>query len=302
MTEQNTRLGIWLMVATTLIFAAQDGISRHLASEYSVLMVVMIRFWFLGAFVMAMAARRAGGLRRAAISARPGLQLVRALLLTAEICVMIAGFTVLGLIESHAVFISYPLLVAALSGPVLGEKVGWRRWGAIGIGFVGMLIILQPGMAVFSPHALIPLLAAFMFALYGLLTRFVARHDTSEVSFFWTGVAGAVIMTAVGIWFWEPMTGGDWAWMGILCCTGVAGHWTLIKSYEVAEASAVQPFAYLQLVFGASIGFFVFDEVLRWNVVVGAVFVVAAGLFTLWRARQVAAGPTPVLPGDPTGR
>jgi drug/metabolite transporter (DMT)-like permease len=84
---------------------------------------------------------------------------------------MVLAFTLIGLVETHAVFTTYPLLVAALSGPVLGEKVGWRRWTAIAIGFVGVLIILQPGAGVFSPVALVPLLAAFMFALYALLTR-----------------------------------------------------------------------------------------------------------------------------------
>ena len=285
MIAQNTRLGIWLMITTTLIFAAQDGISRHLAAEYNVLMVIMIRYWFFAAFVIAIAARQAGGVRRAAATRQLWVQAFRGVLLATEVCVMVLGFTYLGLVESHAVFIAYPLLIAALSGPVLGEHVGWRRWAAIAVGFAGVLIILQPGVRVFQPAALIPLLAAFMFALYGLLTRYVARLDSAAVSFFWTGTTGAVALTLVGIWMWEPMTAPDWGWMGILCVTGVMGHWTLIKCYEVAEASAVQPFAYLQLVFASAVGITVFDEVLRLNVVVGAAVVAAAGLFTLWRAR-----------------
>ncbi|MFC7703090.1 DMT family transporter [Plastorhodobacter daqingensis] len=285
MTEQNTRLGIWLMVATTLVFALQDGVSRHLAEEYNVLMVVMIRYWFFAAFVITLAARKAGGVRKAAATRQPLVQIFRGLLLAAEVCVMVVAFTQLGLVESHAVFTSYPLLVAALSGPVLGEKVGWRRWTAIGIGFVGVLIILQPGVAVFSPLAMIPLLAAFMFALYGLLTRYVARQDSSAVSFFWTGVTGAVAMTVTGLWFWEPMQPGDWVWMGVLCCTAALGHWLLIRCYEVAEASAVQPFAYLQLVFVTILGITVFGETVQLNVAIGAAVVVGAGLFTLWRQR-----------------
>ena len=288
MTEQNTRLGIWLMIATTLVFALQDGISRHLAGEYSVFMVVMIRFWFFAVFVTAMAARKAGGLRNAVRSHHPMLQITRGVLLAAEVCVMVVAFVMLGLVESHAVFTSYPLLVAALSGPVLGEKVGWRRWTAIGIGFVGVLIILQPGVRVFSPAALVPLLSAFMFALYGLLTRYVSRRDTASVSFFWTGAAGAVAMTPLGLWAWEPMTRADWGWMGFLCCTAAFAHWLLIRAYEVAEASAVQPFAYLQLVFASGIGIFVFGEALHLNVAIGAAVVVCAGLFTLWRQRVTA--------------
>ncbi len=288
MIEQNTKLGIWLMLATTLVFAVQDGLSRYLAGEYNVYMVIMIRFWFFGLLVVVISARKAGGLRAAARTSQPFLQGFRALLLVTEICVLVAAFIVLGLVETHAVFACYPLLIAALSGPVLGEHVGWRRWTAIGIGFVGVIIILEPGVSVFEPEAIVPLIGALMFALYGLLTRYAARRDTAATSFFWTGIVGALGMTSVGVWFWEPMAGPDWAWMSLLCLTGVLGHFTLIKCYEVAEASAVQPFAYLQLVFVTIIGVTVFGETVRTNVAIGVVIVVGAGLFTLWRQRKVA--------------
>ena len=168
------------------------------------------------------------------------LQVGRGVLLALEICVAVLGFTLIGLVESHAVFACYPLIVAALSGPILGERVGWRRWTAIAIGFLGVMIILQPGYGVFDPAAIIPLAAAAMFALYALMTRYAGRRDRSATSFFWTGTVGAVALTLVGVWFWEPMTGPDWGWMALLCLTGAGGHWLLIRCYEVAEASAGQ--------------------------------------------------------------
>ncbi|RMD95031.1 MAG: DMT family transporter [Alphaproteobacteria bacterium] len=284
----DSRAGIALMVLTTFIFAMQDGISRHLAGEYNVLMVVMIRYWFFAAFVTVIASRRAGGLRQAAATTQPFLQAFRGFLLAAEICVMVGAFVLLGLVESHAVFSAYPLLVAALSGPILGERVGWRRWAAIAVGFIGVLVILEPGVRVFSPAAVVPLISALMFALYSLLTRYAARRDSAATSFFWTGAMGAIVMTGPGLWFWEPMSAGDWGWMAALCISGAAGHYTLIKCYELAEASAVQPFAYLQMVFASAVGITVFGETLRPNVAVGAAIVVAAGLFTLWRERQKA--------------
>jgi drug/metabolite transporter (DMT)-like permease len=122
--QSNPRLGILLMIATTFVFAMQDGISRHLAREYNVMMIVMIRYWFFGLFVMAIARRQAGSIRGAACTTQPALQILRGLLLAAEICVMVLAFVYLGLVESHAVFACYPLLIAALSGPVLGEGVG----------------------------------------------------------------------------------------------------------------------------------------------------------------------------------
>lgn len=287
MTQQNNaRAGIALMVAATIVFALQDGISRHLAGTYNTYMVVMIRYWFFAAFVIALAARAPGGLRSATRTSQLGLQIFRGVLLAGEICVAVFSFTVLGLIDAMAVFICYPLLVAALSGPVLGEKVGWRRWAAIGVGCVGVLIILQPGVGVFNPWAIIPLISALMFAVYALLTRYVSRRDSSATSFFWTGIAGAVATSLVGMWFWEPMVHADWLWMALLCVSGVLGHWLLIKCYEMAEASAVQPFAYFHLVWSAILGISIFGETLRPAVVAGAALVVAAGLFTLWRERR----------------
>lgn len=285
MSTQNTTLGIWLMTATAFVFALQDGFSRHLADEYNVFMIVMIRYWFFASFVVVIATRKAGGLRAVLATRQLGLQIFRGVLLAGEVCIMVTGFVILGLIESHAVFAVYPLLIAALSGPFLGERVGWRRWVAIGIGFVGVMIILQPGFGVFQPAALIPLLAAGLFALYGLLTRYVGRTDSAAVSFFWTGVSGAVAMTAIGIWFLEPIRADDWIWIALLCLTSALSHFLLIRAYEVAEASAVQPFAYLQLPFTVALGVLVFAETIRANVLVGAVVIVGAGLFTLWRAR-----------------
>jgi drug/metabolite transporter (DMT)-like permease len=286
--QNNTRLGIALMIAATFVFAMQDGISRHLAGEYNVLMVVMVRYWFFAAFVMVIAARKAGGIRAAAHTSQPVLQIARGLLLITEICVTILAFVLLGLIPTHAIFASFPLIIAALSGPVLGEKVGPRRWVAIFVGFVGILIILRPGFAVFAPEALVAVLAAVLWAAYGLMTRYAARRDTTATSFFWTGTVGAVGMTAVGVWFWEPMTGPDWGWMAVLCVTGSLGHWLLIKCYEVVEASTVQPFAYFQLVFVTLMAIPVFGETLEPNVALGAAIVIGAGLFTALREQQVA--------------
>jgi drug/metabolite transporter (DMT)-like permease len=284
MTRNNPRLGIALMILTTIIFAAQDGISRHLAASYNVLTVVMLRYWFFALFVMALSASRSGGIARVARTRQPGLQIFRGVLLAAEICVTVLSFVLLGLIESHAIFAIYPLLIAALAGPVLGEYVGWRRGVAIGVGLVGVLVILRPGIRVFSPAAIVPLVGALMFALYGLLTRKVARLDSAETSFFYTGVAGAVAITPVGLAFWTPMQGWqDWSWMAALCMTGAIGHFLLIKCYEVAEAAVVQPFSYFQLVFVGILGFVLFHERPDGWTLAGAALILSAGLYTLLR-------------------
>ena len=284
MTSQSNRNGILVMIAATFVFAVQDGISQHLAVTYNTFMVVMIRYWFFAAFVIAIAARRPGGVRATAATSQPALQIFRGLLLAGEICVAVFGFTLLGLVESHAIFAIYPLIVIALAGPLLGERAGWRRWLAVLAGFLGMLIILQPGSGVFRSVAMIPFISACMFALYSLTTRYAARKDNTATSFFWTGIAGAVAMTFIGLPNWEWMMPGDWLWMLALCMTGVAGHWLLIRCYELAEAGAVQPFAYFHQVFAALIGIVVFHEALRANVALGAMVILAAGVFALWRA------------------
>lgn len=289
--RNNPRLGIALMILTSAIFALQDGISRHLAANYSVMTVVMLRFWFFAAFVVALSAVRGGGLRKVARTAQPGLQIFRGVLLAAEICVTVLSFVLLGLIETHAIFAVYPLLVAALAGPVLGEYVGWRRGVAIAVGLVGVLVILRPGVRVFSPEALVPLVAALMFALYALLTRLVARRDSAETSFFWTGVAGALSITLVAPFWWTPIEGAaDMLWMATLCVSGALGHFLLIKVYEVAEAGVVQPFSYFQLVFVTILAVTLFHERPDLWTIAGAALILAAGLYTLVREAALRRG------------
>ena len=274
------------MAVTMLIFAVQDGISQYLAREYNVFFIVMVRYWFFALFVFILCSKQPGGLRKAISTKQPFLQVFRGALLALEVIVMITSFTLLGLIESHAIFSIYPLLVAALSGPVLKEFVGWKRWSAIFIGFIGVMIILKPSNNVFSLEAIIPLVAALMFALYSLLTRYAARQDTSMTSFFWTGIIGAVVMSVVGSGYWITLKPIDWAWLGLLCILACLAHYLLIKCYEVSEASSLQPFAYLQLLFATIIGLWIFSEKLEVHVVMGAFLVVLSGLFAIWRERQ----------------
>ena len=284
--KSNPKLGISLMAVTMLIFAVQDGISQYLAREYNVFFIVMVRYWFFALFVVILCSKQPGGLRKAISTKQPFLQVFRGALLALEVIVMITSFTLLGLIESHAIFSIYPLLVAALSGPVLKEFVGWKRWSAIFIGFIGVMIILKPSNNVFSLEAIIPLVAALMFALYSLLTRYAARQDTSVTSFFWTGIIGAVVMSIVGSGYWIALKPVDWAWLGLLCILACLAHYLLIKCYELSEASSLQPFAYLQLLFATIIGLWIFSEKLEVHVVMGALLVVLSGLFAIWRERQ----------------
>lgn len=294
MSRDNPRLGIALMILVSLIFAFQDGISRHLATNYHVITVVSVRFWFFAVVTVAWAALRAGGIRRVARSANPGLQILRGVLLVTEIWITVIAFVKLGLIATHSIFAVYPLLVAALAGPLLGEYVGWRRALAILTGLIGVLVILRPGLNAFDPAAIYPLVGALMFAVYALLTRRVARQDSAETTFFYTGVVGAAVSTLAVPFFWTPIAGmADWLWMATLCVMAVAGHFLLIKSYEIAEASVVQPFAYFQLVFIGILGVTLFDERPDGWTLAGAALILAAGLYTLVRQKTLGIRPAP---------
>ena len=288
MTDKDASKGIWLMIAAVTVFAMQDGFSRHLAETYNTFMVIMIRYWFFTGFVVMLALHQPQGFRAAVRTRHPWLHLLRASLLITEVCAIVQGYTLIGLINSHAIFAVCPLLVAGLAVPLLGERIPWQRWVAIGAGLAGVLIILQPGSGVFSLASLLPFAAALMFAVYSLLTRLATRDEPAFVALFWAGVIGAVLVTAIGLPNWEPMAASDWVWMTIYALLALLGNWLLIRCYEVAEASSVQPFAYLQIVLISIIGIVIYGEVLRTPVLIGGVIVVAAGLFALLHNRRQA--------------
>lgn len=285
--KSNPRRGILLMIAAVAAFAAQDGFSRHLAGTYNTFMVIMVRYWVFAGFVLILALRRPEGFRAAVHSTRLGAHLIRSLLLVAEICVIVYGYTQIGLINSHAIFAVCPLLVVALSGPMLGERLSWQRWAAVVTGLIGVLIILQPGAGVFSLASLLPLIAALFFATYSVLTRQTTRDEPTFPALFWPGVIGAVIMTMIGLPNWQPVQGDDILFLLIYASISILSHWLLLKCYEVAEASSVQPFAYLQIVFVSIIGITVYDETLAPAVVIGTGLIVAAGIYALWHSRIV---------------
>ncbi|MBL9073510.1 DMT family transporter [Tabrizicola sp.] len=286
--SKNPVKGIWLMVAAVAAFAAQDGFSRHLAGEYSTLMIIMIRYWAFAGFVIVLALRRPEGPRAAIRSTRLPAHVLRSCLLVAEICLIVWGYTLIGLINSHAVFAVCPLLIVALSGPILGERISWQRWAAVAAGLAGVLIILRPGLGVFSWPALLPLASAFLFAMYSVLTRLTTRDEPTFPAFFWPGVIGAVLMTAIGLPQLEPMVPQDMGFLALYCALSILSHWLLLKCYEAIEAARVQPYAYLQIVFVTLIGLTVFGETLELPVALGAVVIIAAGLYALSLERKPA--------------
>ncbi|MEM1345219.1 MAG: DMT family transporter [Pseudomonadota bacterium] len=276
--------GIRFALLAMTCFAFQDGISKHLASHYPAPFFVMIRYWFFAAFVLVLATRWPGGLKAALKTRRPVLQCARGVLLAVQILVFVAALDRLGLAVQMSVFSLYPLLITLLAVPVLGERVGWRRLSAVGVGFLGVLVILRPGLSSIGWEALIGLASALGIALYALMTRIATQADgSSHPAFVYTGLAGAVAITLVGPFYWTAMTPPDWGWMALLCLAGMSGHYCLICAYDATEAMRIQPFAYLQMVFGIAIGWTVFAEPVDPWAVLGVGLIIAAGLYALWR-------------------
>jgi len=281
--QNNVLLGIGLMVVTTFMFSTMDGVSRYLAENNNVFTIVTTRYWFV-AIIMAISCLLVkDSFKKLLYTKQPFTQFSRGLILSLNNCLVVYTFTLLGLVETHAIIACYPLIVAGLSVPFLGEKFGWRRWTAIFVGFLGVIIILRPTTNVISEGAIYALIGAIMFAVYLILTRYVSRLDTAITSFFWTGIGGSVTMTIISFFIWEDILREDLLWLLIMCLLSASSHFMMVKTLQVAEASVIQPFSYLQLVFGSIIGVTIFSESIDLMIVFGAIIVIGAGLFTAWR-------------------
>ncbi len=275
--------GIMLLICAILIFTTQDAITKHLAQNYPVPFFLMIRYWAFTMFAVAYAQKSTGSAKKAMHSKVPVLQIIRALILVVEMGVFAIALAWMKIADAHAIFAIYPVLTTALAVPMLGEKVGWRRWAAISVGFIGVLIVLRPGIAVFDPVAIIPLLGALGFAFYAILTRMVSHHDQFSTTFLYTALFGSVAATLVGPFFLANPTPADWGWIGVLCVTGITGHYLLIKALEYAPASTLQPFNYLMIVTAAIVGFLAFGEVPDQYTIIGAAVIAGSGLYVIWR-------------------
>lgn len=265
-------------MAATLLFALQDAITKHLTDTVPVSQLVVIRFFFFALFALAYASRKTS-LRLAFVSQWPRVQILRGLLITAEIGLFAFGLHFMGLAELHSIFACFPLIITALSVPLLAEQVGWRRWIAILVGFIGTLIIIQPGSEAFSPYALIPIVCALLYAIYNLLTRKVSRQDSFETSLLYFGVIGFISSMLVAPFFWQALDTTEILWLLLISVISIFSHLFLIKSLELAPAVILQPFNYFILVWASIIGYSFYDEVLPMTTIIGGLIVVASGIY-----------------------
>jgi drug/metabolite transporter (DMT)-like permease len=231
---------------------------------------------------------------------RLGLQILRSLLLLGSTFFFFLAVKYIQLATATAIGFVGPLLVTALSVPLLGEKVGIRRWAAVIVGFGAVLVIVRPGGDVLHWAVFLPLLVAVCFAFYQITTRILSRSDSSMTTLFYSGTAGAVVMTLLLPtidWRWPDAQG--WGIMAFLGLAGSLGHLMMIRAFTIAPASSLAPFSYLNLVWATTLGFLLFGDLPdRWTLI-GAILLAASGLYVLYRERQLRgdapppAGPKP---------
>ena len=281
------RRGIALMLATTCMFVSLDVLAKYVTQSYPVVQAVWARYFFHGVLLVALLRGRLPAHFR---TRRPMLQLVRSALLLATTLLFFLGLRSMKVVEASSIMFAGPLLVTALSMPLLGEHVGPRRWTAVVFGFCGALVIVRPGTGMMQPAAVYPLLAVYCYALYQIATRQLARHDSSVTTLVYTAVVGGLVTTALLPWNWVTPDAFAWLLMAGLGVFGAAGHYLLIRALSCAPAAVIAPFGYSSLLWSTSLGFLVFGELPDAWTLAGAGIIIASGLYVLRRERVLREG------------
>lgn len=276
-------LGIALMCGAVGSFAFLDTTAKYLGRQIDVLQVVWARytFAFLLTLIVSNPLSHPGLLR----TGRPIFQISRATMLLGSTMLNFFALKYLRLDQTLAIVFSTPFFVAALSGPVLGEWVGARRWAAIGVGFIGILVVTRPGFGLVHPAAILAVLAAVSYAAYALSTRILARTDSNETTLFYSNFVGALVMLPVVPFFWKTPDPWQIVLMALAGTLASLGHYMLIVAHRLAPASLLSPFIYSQLVWVIGLGYAVFGDVPDVYTLTGASIVIASGLYVFHRER-----------------
>ncbi len=277
----NNTKGILFIISAVFCFSIMNGVTRHLSETYNVITLNMFRYWFFALTIILLSSKSRGNIIKISNSKKKYLQIFRGSLLAIQMCFAHYCFLKLGLIETSAILAIGPLFVTALAIIFLNERVNFSRLIAIGLGFFGILIILRPGLSVFDPMSYVALACALAYASYQILTRFISSYDGAGTSFFYTGIAGAVILSLVGPFFYVNVNGYDWILILSIAILGTSAHFFIIKAYQLSQASSLQPFNYLPIVFNSFIGIIFFGEVIEVPVLIGSLIIIFAGLYTL---------------------
>jgi drug/metabolite transporter (DMT)-like permease len=278
-----TMAGIVMTLCAMMIFSGMDGISKLLAEEYQPFEIAFVRnvvtFLVLAPFV----ARSSASLR----TSRPLHQIGRGLCMVASSIFFISGLSRLPIADATAIGFVAPLLVTALSIPFLGEKVGIRRWSAVIVGFIGVLVVVRPGTGAFDPAAIYPLLSAAAWALGLILTRLMRASEPALMTTFYSTIVGAAACAVTLPFVWTTPDLTALALMIVMGVLSAIGQYLFALALTQTAASLLAPFSYSQMLWSTLVGYFFFATVPDAVTWVGAAIVIASGLYTLHRESVV---------------
>ncbi len=283
--SRNRLLGIAIVSGAYFCFAVLDASAKWLVRSLPVLEVVWLRFAAHVLFMMVPMAR-AGGITLSGVR-RPGLQVLRALMLSSMTAMNFWALQYLQLAETGSVQFAVPILVALFGAWLLQERLDRGRWAAVITGFAGVLVIMRPGTQGFHPAIMLAACNAVMYALFNLLTRRLAATDPPAVTNVLSAFGAVVLIAPFALSVWvTPTTVQQWALIALTGLAGGTGHLCLAHAHRYAPASTLAPFLYQQILYMTLLGFIVFGDVPGTAVLVGAAIVVASGLYLLWRERN----------------
>jgi drug/metabolite transporter (DMT)-like permease len=283
---RNPLHGIGFMLVMTLCFSSLDASAKYVSGELPLFVVVWGRYVFHFLFVALFFFR--GAPRSILYTQRLKLQVLRSVLLAG------AGFSFWGalmylpLAECTIIAFASPLLVTALSFPLLGESVGAHRWGVVILGLFGTLIVMRPGIGIFHWASILPLATAFFYANMQITTRILGRTDQSLTTLFYSSIGGLIISSIAVLFVWVTPSPVQWLiliWLGFL---GAVGHFFMIKAFEMAPASLLVPFDYVTLIWAMLLGFFLFRDLPDGWTIAGAAIIITSGLYLIKREGRLA--------------
>jgi drug/metabolite transporter (DMT)-like permease len=285
---RNRRIGIALVTLTTLCFATLDACAKWLVQSLPVFEVVWLRFLTHVLLTSALLAPVYG--KELARVRSPKLQALRAMMLATMTALNFWALQYLQLAETGAIQFSVPLMIALLSAWWLKEHLDWRRWLAIVIGFVGVLLVIRPGSHAFHPAILLSVGNAVLYAAFNMLTRRLAATESPAATQLMSAIGAAVVLAPVALAQWQWPTSW-WVWTVICLCglSGGLGHFCVTQAHRYASAAVLGPFLYQQIIYMTLWGSLLFSQVPDAFVIGGAVVVVSSGLCLLWmemRPRQ----------------
>ena len=287
--KDHTLAGIALMLVGIFFFAVNDTMGKYLVGTYSVGQILLLRsaaaILFLAWFI------RREGLAPFINAPRPWLQILRAVFATMEVFCFYWALTGMSLADTMTFYLAGPIYVTAMSPFLLGEHVGWRRWLAVLVGFVGVVIALGPtgitSGSAFSPHALVAIAGSLMFSIFMICTRLV--RGTSDVVLVTTQVIAALIFGAIaGPLTWVPVGLFDGAMLGLLGVVAMIAFLCINRSISIAPASVVVPYQYTTIVWAVILGFIFFGDIPSTGMMLGAGVIIAAGIYIFIREQRLA--------------